>query len=142
MCWMTIARRSCSKSTSMSGGSSRSREMKRSNSREARVCAMGFIGVAGVDGPSAAIPIQDNRPTMGIGLRPQPILRSGRHFFHRLYTPVLTFSRILKSLHLAFHCQGGVPRWAMDWVFLAGILALGGLTVTMVLGCDRLRGAK
>jgi hypothetical protein len=32
MYWMTSSRRSCSKSTSMSGGSLRSFEMKRSNS--------------------------------------------------------------------------------------------------------------
>lgn len=30
----------------------------------------------------------------------------------------------------------------MDWVFLAGILVLGGLMVAMVRGCTRLGGGK
>jgi hypothetical protein len=37
MYWITSSRRSCSKSTSMSGGSLRSAEMKRSNRRSPRV---------------------------------------------------------------------------------------------------------
>jgi hypothetical protein len=58
MYWITSSRRSCSKSTSMSGGSLRSRLMKRSNSRCERV------------GSTAVIPRQ--KQTAELAAEPRP----------------------------------------------------------------------
>ena len=58
MNWITSSRRSCSKSTSMSGGSSRSRLMKRSKSMSLRV------------GSTAVIPRQKQTALLAAAPRP------------------------------------------------------------------------